>query len=147
MSLLTQFRLPFQQKPKPVIMGPLETFEQMELLSNNQFLYVGDFDMELFDSYEYYNKLYPCKNQLQHVFVQVGTFYIISIYSKTGTCFNDPPEDMPVVSLRKLCTFREVRRCYKKTLDCNVAEWVAFNHELYKPGGAEMLKLVDKYTK
>jgi hypothetical protein len=98
-----------------------------------------------------------------HPFHEVGRFYfkhfrLVDPFPAIGYCpdtdigyspdtdYRNRFKTMPLVSLRRVNTLKEVFRCYKKTLDCNVAEWVAFNHELYKPGGVEMLKLVDKYS-
>ena len=41
--------------------------------------------------------------------------------------------------------FTEIKRVYKMNLYYNIEKLVAINHELYKPGGYEYLKLLEKY--
>jgi hypothetical protein len=130
----------------------VDTFELMQLLSRG--LYIS-YDGGPFErSFWYYQSI---NDDEIHPFEDVGRFYCLRSFYLSKWFYDksilkdiyNPPKgsrDMPIVSLRKFCTFREVKRCYRKMLDCNVAELVAFNHDLYKPGGVEMLKLVTKYS-
>jgi hypothetical protein len=51
----------------------------------------------------------------------------------------------PATSLRKINTLKRIFKHYRMLLNTNIPALVLLNHEMYKPGGVEFLKLVEKY--
>jgi hypothetical protein len=51
----------------------------------------------------------------------------------------------PAIPRRKINTLKQIFKNYRMLLDANIPALVLLNHEMYKPGGVEFLKLVEKY--